>query len=114
MKVKMFNEFYQGQWDSSISEEDIQELLPRIGEIQKMGEDIQKFQKDVERSLKPYDSEVSDFVIDMLFYQDYDEGNMEYLADGIAELGDIIMNSYGTEPKQVLNAIEDGLNNISI
>lgn len=114
MILQKFNEFYRAKWNSSIKEEDIIDLIPIISKIQNSISKDQsnvKYIKSVESNIVNYDTQVSDFIIDLFFYQDIiDE---EYIIDEIIELGDIIMNKYGTEPRQVINALQDTIDFLS-
>jgi hypothetical protein len=95
------SESYKAQWDSSIKSSDVEEILPEIHQVQEfIQESDEKFDSKIESILKNYDKIVIDYISDMFLFSD------DVSIDGIIELGDKIMNRYGTEPKQVINAIE--------
>lgn len=104
--------FYTGQWDSSIDQEEIDDI---IGKILKCQRHFYKFTEEdnllkinkVGKILNPYDKKVSDFVIDTLFYNLNSPNDLEDLSEEIIKLGDDIMYKYGTEPHMVINAFED-------
>jgi hypothetical protein len=110
--LSRFNQFvilessYQSQWSSSLREDQIVDLLPKIYQVQKYIFD-KDYTGEIASILEPYDKIVQDFLLE-LFTNNYwySEQNQE-LCDVIIELGDKVMTRFGTEPKQVLNAIEN-------
>jgi hypothetical protein len=96
------SESYTAQWDSSIKSSDVEEILPEIHQVQEfIQESDEKFDSKMKSILKNYDKIVIDYISDMFLFSD------DVSIDGIIELGDKIINRYGTEPSQVINAIED-------
>jgi len=117
------SESYRSQWGSSIKESDLKDILENIIKITKL--DISGNTSDIEGLIdqldsdlsKKYDDIVPEQVIDMILFSDPDIVNdrraVDNLIDKIVELGDRIMNKYGTEPRQVLNAFNDALRAIN-
>jgi hypothetical protein len=112
MIFKEFNlsESYRGQWDSSIEEHQVLDLCDKIYQVQKfliesLEDDYDIYISKIESILQPYDKIVQNFLLE-LFTSDSSDKDDELVQD-IIELGDKIINRYGTEPRQVLNAIED-------
>jgi len=117
------SESYRSQWGSSIKESDLKDILENIIKITKL--DISGNTSDIEGLIdqldsdlsKKYDDIVPEQVIDMILFSDPDIVNdrraVDNLIDKIVELGDRIMNKYGTEPRQVLNAFNDALRTIN-
>ncbi len=105
--IKTFESFSNG-FDSSIKKEDAKKyntLLTTMRSKIESIEDEEKFselEENFEKRLEVYDDEVKDFIIDNIFYN-----NEEDLSDKLIELGDLVFSKHGTEPKQVLNAIDD-------
>ena len=62
--------------------------------------------KKCEQRLIPYDKINRNFVLDILLYTD-PSSDTSHLSEEIIKLGDKIMSYYGTEPRMVINAIED-------
>lgn len=108
--LSRFNQFVilESMWSSSLKEEQIIDLLPKIYQVQKYILDSKNDYTDkIESILEPYDKIVRDFLVE-LFTINYwfSEQNRE-LINIIIELGDKVMTRFGTEPRQVLNAIEN-------
>jgi len=104
--------FYTGQWDSSIREEDVEQIINKIYKCQLhfhrfFEEDLLIKSSGLEKVLRPYDKVVSNFVIDTLLYSLNKPDTFEDLTEEIVNLGDDIMNKYGTEPRMVINASND-------
>ena len=105
--IKTFEAFV-GEWDSSIKESDATSyntLLNELCEKAILIEDESKkteLEEECNKRLDVYDKEIKDFVVDSIFYN----GTKNYIGD-IIELGDQVISKYGTEPIQVLNAIDD-------
>lgn len=103
------NEEYDGNGNSidRDSSESANEILKDCRKKIDTIDDESKFsdlERDCETRLEVYDSEVSEFVIDSIFYDDNED-----LSDEIIKIGDLILSKYGTEPIMVINAIEDCL-----
>lgn len=96
------SESYVSQWDSSIKSRDVEDILPEIYQVQKfIHESDENFDTKISSILKPFDKIVKNYISDMFLFSD------DVSIDEIIELGDKIMNRYGTEPEQVINAIEE-------
>lgn len=105
--IKTFEAFV-GEWDSSIKELDaksydtlLNELCEKINSIEDESKKTE-LEEECNKRLDVYDKEIKDFVVDSIFYN----GTKNYIVD-IIELGDQVISKYGTEPIQVLNAIDD-------
>ena len=113
------SESYRPMWDSSIKESDLKEVIENIIKITKLDisgntSDIEGLIDQLENELSnKYDNIVAEQVIDMILFSDpdilNDRRDVDNLIDKIIKLGDTIMNKYGTEPNQVLNAFNDAL-----
>lgn len=106
------SESYTGQWDSSIKSEDVDGIINKIRKCQIYfyrfaDEDSMMIRDKLEKILNPYDDVVSSFIIDKLVYTLNNPSTFEDLSQEIVELGDDIMNKYGTEPRMVINAFND-------
>ena len=106
-KIKTFEAFV-GEWNSSIKESDatsyntlLNELCEKINSIEDESKKTE-LEEECNKRLDVYDKEIKDFVVDSIFYN----GTKNYIVD-IIELGDQVISKYGTEPIQVLNAIDD-------
>jgi len=108
--LSRFNQFVilESKWSSSLKEEQIIDLLPKIYQVQKYILDSKNDYTDkIESILEPYDKIVRDFLVELFSINYwYSEQNGE-LINIIIELGDKVMTRFGTEPRQVLNAIEN-------
>ena len=108
--LSRFNQFVilESKWSSSLKEEQIIDLLPKIYQVQKYILDSKNDYTDkIESILEPYDKIVRDFLVELFTINYwYSEQNRE-LINIIIELGDKVMTRFGTEPRQVLNAIEN-------
>ena len=108
--LSRFNQFVilESKWSSSLKEEQIIDLLPKIYQVQKYILDSKNDYTDkIESILEPYDKIVRDFLVELFTINYwYSEQNGE-LINIIIELGDKVMTRFGTEPRQVLNAIEN-------
>ena len=105
--IKTFEAFV-GEWDSSVKELDatsyntlLNELCEKINSIEDESKKTE-LEEECNKRLDVYDKEIKDFVVDSIFYN----GVKNYIVD-IIELGDQVISKYGTEPIQVLNAIDD-------
>lgn len=110
--IKLFDSYHEyileGQWDSSIKKYDIIDILPKIYKVQEFIHDNKEdFSNKIISILKPYDKIVISFISDMFLNNYWFSENNNGLIEVIIDLGDKIMNKYGTEPRQVINAIED-------
>jgi hypothetical protein len=105
--IKLFDS-YNHQWDSSIRSHEVNDILPKIYQVQKfIHESGEDFDSKISSILKPFDKIVKEFITEMFLNNYWFSEKNDGLIDVIVELGDKIMNRYGTEPKQVINAIED-------
>jgi hypothetical protein len=109
-----FNQFvvlestYQSEWSSSLKKEQIVDLLPKIYQVQTYISDSKTdYVNKVESILEPYDRIVRDFLVELFTINYWQSEENEELVDIIIELGDKVMTKFGTEPRQVLNAIEN-------
>lgn len=106
-------EKYQGQWDSSIRFEDAQEIVDKITKYSELSEQKMLYESDdlvseLEKNLDIYDSIVVEFVIDSILFTEYpDRFSIQEKNEEIINIGDKVMNKFGTEPRQVLNAFYD-------
>ncbi len=62
--------------------------------------------KSLEDALKPFDKETIDLVVDTMLFGDDSDSWKDWTQREIVKVGDRIMNKYGTEPMQVLNAYD--------
>ena len=100
-----------GQWDSSIKQSDLGDVVNKIAEISKLDipdntADIEGLIEEMENALSSFDDVVIEEVIDIVLFSDPEFTNSDRIREKIIQLGDRIMNKYGTEPRQVLNAFE--------
>ena len=109
------SESYTGQWESSISEDDAEEVIERI--IKFLGiEAVENMAnpeglvEELEKCLRMFDKETITVVIDTILFGEDSQIWREWCKDQIISVGDKIMNKYGTEPMQVLNAYEAAFN----
>jgi hypothetical protein len=109
-----FNQFvvlestYQSKWSSSLKKEQIVDLLPKIYQVQTYILDSKTdYVNKVESILEPYDRIVRDFLVELFTINYWQSEENEELIDIIIDLGDKVMTKFGTEPRQVLNAIEN-------
>lgn len=117
------SERYRQQWDSSIKESELVDIIDKIVKITKLeisdnASDIENIIEELEEELSSiYDKIVPETIIDMILFSNPDIINdsteLDKLIGKIIELGDIVMNKYGTEPRQVLNAFNDAFRIIS-
>jgi len=106
-KICDISESYTAQWDSSIKSSDVKNILPKIYQVQEfIHESIEDFDSKIDSILINYDNIVKNFISEMFLNNYWFSEKNDGLIDVIVELGDKIMNRYGTEPKQVINAIE--------
>jgi hypothetical protein len=108
--VMGIGESYVGQWDSSITDSDVNDLAPTIEKVQEFfsrlhEEDLILHIAKIEKILQNYDKKVRSFIIDLLLYGS--DSDIAQLEESIINLGDDIMYQYGTEPRMVLNAMSD-------
>lgn len=104
-------ESYHSQYDSSIKEDSVDSIIKILIKYQSRFVDINITNLDeiisnCEKRLSPYDKINREFIIETIFYTEI-ENNEEDIKDQIISMGDTIMNRFGTEPKQVINAFED-------
>ena len=113
------SEKYQGEWSSSISWEDASDVIEKVVKVSKLSEAHGLYESDdliseIENSIRNWDKEVIEFVVDSLLFCDYSNNyEIEEKIEDIIRLGDKIMNKYGTEPRQVINAYDISLRIIS-
>lgn len=108
--LSRFNQFVilESKWSSSLKEEQIIDLLPKIYQVQKYILDSKNNYTDkIESILEPYDRIVRDFLVELFTINYWFSEQNKELANIIIELGDKVMTRFGTEPRQVLNAIEN-------
>ena len=110
-----------GNFDSSIKEIDVKDILPRIKrtqqrfdsyntELDMSNDEVNEIVHKLEDKLRPYDKVVSEFFIDKLLFDIHDEE----IVGELVKLGDRIMQRYGTEPKQVMNALTEALDMLAV
>lgn len=105
-------ENYNGQWPSSLKWQVVSEIMDKVKRISELSEKEGLYESEdlislLEKELSPYDKEVSEFVIDSLLFCNYSDNYMiEDKIEEIIRLGDRIMDKFGTEPMQVLNAYD--------
>ena len=109
------SESYTGQWESSISEDEAEEVIQKI--IKFLGieavenmENPEGLVEELEECLRMFDKETITVVIDTILFGEDSQSWKEWCKDQIISVGDKIMNKYGTEPMQVLNAYETAFN----
>lgn len=109
------SESYRGEWDSSINSDEISTLMDEIVRISKVVEHYSLHESDdlvseMESLLKNYDDIVVEFVVDTLLFTEYpSEDSKDDKKIEIIKMGDRIMSRFGTEPFQVVNAMNDGI-----
>ena len=103
------SESYHGEWESSIKYSDAEEVYDNLTKIEKIDiynntADFEGLVDEMESTLQFFDKETIETVIDIsLFNPDADK---DWIIEEIIRTGDKIMNKYGTEPRQVLNAFD--------
>lgn len=109
------SESYHGSFDSSIKWEETKEIMKEVVRVSEVSTEYDLHEsddlvKELEMVLTNYDSEVIEFVIDSLLFTEYKtEHEISNKCDQIIRLGDRIMENYGTEPFQLMNALNDGI-----
>lgn len=109
------SESYRNEWDSSIKEEEAEDIVNKILKFQKIGvmdntTDPDGLIKELEEQLSNYDKVTIDLVIDTLLFGDESQSWRDWATEQIISVGDKIMSKYGTEPTQVLNAYRTAFN----
>lgn len=104
-------------YDSSIKVSDVTAIVDKIKKISKLeivdnSADIDYLIDSLESKLSNYDQETIDEVIELMLFN-YPDVSEENIIDKIIELGDRILDKYGTEPKMVLLAFEDAFYELS-
>lgn len=99
------------QYDSSIKEDVVDGIIDNLKRYQSSFIDVDiknldEIISNCEDRLAPYDKISREFIIDTVFYNEV-EKNENNIKDEIISMGDKIMNKFGTEPRQVINAFED-------
>lgn len=105
--------YYRGEFESSIKQEDAEELVSQIAQYQNLLQDIlndnegnQKLDNIIagcENRLYIYDTINKEFVLETLFSNPVNS----YTYQEIIKMGDKIMDKYGTEPHMIEQAFED-------
>lgn len=110
------SESYVGEWGSSIKWDDLDDLIVKIVKISNLDlpdtADIEGLINSLEGRLSNYDDEVIESVIDLMLFN-YPDVSEEYIRKSIINLGDKIINKYGTEPIMVKYAFEDAFDELS-
>lgn len=106
------SEAYSSEWESSISYNKAEEVYNKISKLAKVEimsntSDPEGIVEGLEERLENYDKETIETVIDIVLYNP--DAPKDWIIDEIISTGDKIMNRYGTEPMQVLNAFESAL-----
>jgi hypothetical protein len=109
------SESYRNEWNSSIKEEEAEDIVNKILKFQKIGvmdntTDPDELIKELEERLSNYDKVTIDLVIDTLLFGDESQSWRDWATEQIIRVGDKIMSKYGTEPTQVLNAYRTAFN----
>jgi len=109
------SESYRNEWNSSIKEEEAEDIVNKILKFQKIGvmdntTDPDELIKELEEQLSNYDKVTIDLVIDTLLFGDESQSWRDWATEQIISVGDKIMSKYGTEPTQVLNAYRTAFN----
>jgi hypothetical protein len=110
------SESYKGQWDSSIKERQVLSIIEKIKKISDLSipdsADIEGLIESLEKSLSSYDDYVIENVVDLMLFN-YPDVDENYIISKIIEIGDYILEKYGTEPIMVLYAFEDAFSELS-
>jgi hypothetical protein len=106
------SESYVGEWSSSIKIETAKGIMKNVIKVSELSLRERLYESDdliseLEKVLKVYDRNVSEFVIDSILFCEYSKLEIENKTIEIIKLGDKVMSLYGTEPNQILNAFED-------
>jgi hypothetical protein len=106
------SESYVGEWSSSIKIETAKGIMKNVIKVSELSLRERLYESDdliseLEKVLKVYDRNVSEFVIDSILFCEYSKLEIENKTSEIIKLGDKVMGLYGTEPNQILNAFED-------
>jgi len=106
------SESYVGEWGSSIKIETAKGIMKNVIKVSELSLRERLYESDdliseLEKVLKVYDRNVSEFVIDSILFCEYSKLEIENKTSEIIKLGDKVMSLYGTEPNQILNAFED-------
>ena len=109
------SESYSSQYDSSITEEEAEEIVSRILDFNKIGAmdntaDTEGLVDELEEVLSNFDKETIDLVVDTILFADESDSWKDWVIDEILSVGDKIMRKYGTEPNQVINAYDSAFN----
>lgn len=104
-----------GDYDSSLTEEEVREITNRIRKFSKIEvidntADVEGLVEELQNCLSNYDKETIDLVIDTTLFGDDSDSWEDWAVDEIMRTGDKIMDKHGTEPMQILNAYDDVFN----
>ena len=105
-------ESYTGDYDSSLTEEEVKEVTNRIRKFAKIEvidntADVEGLVEELQEALSNYDKETIDLVIDTTLFGDDSDSWEDWAVEQIISTGDKIMSKHGTEPMQLLNAYND-------
>lgn len=108
-------ESYTGDYDSSLTEEEVRQVTNRIRKFAKIEvidntADVDGLVEELQESLSNYDKETIDLVINTTLFGDDSDSWEDWVVDEIMRTGDKIMYKHGTEPMQILNAYDDVFN----
>lgn len=106
------SESYTGDYDSSLTEEEVKEVTNRIRKFAKIEvidntADVEGLVEELQEALSNYDKETIDLVIDTTLFGDDSDSWEDWAVEQIISTGDKIMSKHGTEPMQLLNAYND-------
>jgi hypothetical protein len=109
------SESYTSEYDSSITEEDAEQIVSRILDFNKIGAmdntaDNEGLVDELQEILSNFDKETIDLVVDTILFADESNSWKDWAIDEIIRVGDLVMGRYGTEPRQVLNAYDSAFN----
>jgi hypothetical protein len=110
------SENYKGHFDSSIKERQVLPIIEKIKKLSKLSlpdsADIEGLIESLEKSLYNYDDYVIENVIDLMLFN-YPGVDGDYIVSKVIEIGDYILEKYGTEPIMVLHAFDDAFSELS-
>jgi hypothetical protein len=106
------SESYSPEYDSSLSEEEVREVVRKIRNFAKIEvidntADVEGLVEELQKSLSNYDKETIDLVIDTTLFGDDSDNWEDWAIEQIIQTGDKIMSKHGTEPTQILNAYDN-------
>jgi len=108
-----------GEFDASVVENRIKELLPKLVVIHERFQESDMTEKEIhdivhelEEGLRPFDKILGDVIIQKLILSDKEDEAS--LKESFIEISKKILQRYGTEPKQVITALEEVIDKLRV